>query len=120
VECKTSKAIVTASNGTRSETWTYFAVLDDVHPGDLFTFEQCDNVYTTIPPTAASACAAGSTCTTVGDAMPTGSSCYETNSGGFVGGKLMVYCGFRISSFDASEKELTRTDSRWTTVRLRH
>lgn len=103
VTCQTSVQTIMNADGGRSEYKSFFAVVSDAHPGDDVLVEQCDETVTTYPTTpTTAACPSGSTCTTTGAAYPTGQTCTVSESGQFVGGNLVVSCGFSSISYTAA------------------
>lgn len=105
VECnKTFKQTTVDANGRETEVRRYFAVFDNVHPGDSFVVELCDLL--TSGSSDVPACPVGATCS--GDPLPTGRECYVERGGTFYDGKLFVQCG---SGFTRTDAQGTLLDS---------
>jgi hypothetical protein len=117
--CKTLTRTVRKTDGTRTETRTYFFVDTNTHGGDRFQVEQCGQVVTQIPPPPPTTpCPVGYTCVDSGEPYPTGPTCYWSTDGAFINDVLVVNCGSGSSGFDAAGVEVSRFDYRSTTVRV--
>jgi hypothetical protein len=96
VDCQDYTQTIVFSTGARSVTVTRAALIDGIGPEDEFLTQHCGQH--TIP--AASGCPVGATCT--GSSGPPGEGCYVTRGTGyFVGGKLLVSCGYKATTYNA-------------------
>ncbi|MDQ3338273.1 MAG: hypothetical protein M4D80_24165 [Myxococcota bacterium] len=119
VTCVTrTRSVMNASS--RSETRTYFALVDGVTRDMDFAVEQCDFRQTTNGVDAVNGCPTGSTCTNTGAAAPMEPACsWSRRSGSFTAdGKLNVYCGTGVTSYDAGGTVLSTYESRYMRVRI--
>ncbi len=112
--CLTATATTTNTDGSTQIRDYLFAVVPNVDPSSDFMVEQCGPAYNTVclpgPP--------GSNCVETGAVLPPGESCYWTRGGQFVGGSLVVFCGQRSRTINASGTVTSDNDSRLTAVRL--
>lgn len=72
------------------------AVIAEVALGDRFLITAC---YDASSDPTAPVCSTGSSCT--GSSWPGGKHCYSTEAGEFVGGQLVVFCGYRQTTYAA-------------------
>lgn len=109
----------TQSNASgKIESKSYFALLDGYKPTDDVLIETC---YAVAPPTS---CPAGYTCTDTGatppGTAPGGQLCYWTRPTAFTEGKLYVFCGYVITSYDMNGAVTSTNDARYASIRIHH
>lgn len=117
--CKAHHAITTQANGTKSDTISYFVEVTNVAPGDNVSVLFCDQVLTSVPPSTNPACPVGATCTTSGDALPTGRQCYLSAAISFVGTSATFYCGSGSANYDANGVQTSGFDQHYTSAEIR-
>ena len=95
--CQDHTLLARYPDGRQSRTTRRLALVSGIAPGSLFLVQRCG---LRVQP-AASACPSGATCT--GSADLPGARCFDAyRVGEFVDGALMVDCGSRSESFNAS------------------
>jgi hypothetical protein len=114
VTCSSEVETMTAATGGKNVLTNYFAVVGDVHRGDSFAVEQCDNVIEPAP----SACPNGYSCSFTGTRQPTGTTCYRSSAGTFVNDLLVINCGYAIDSYDANGTATSHSANRWMSIRV--
>ena len=118
VTCVTRTRIATNASG-KTETRTYFALVDGITRDGDWAVEQCGNQLT-INGVDNTACPAGSTCTESGAPAPAEPSCsWSRRSGTFTAdGKLNIYCGTGQTTFNTAGTVTSTYESRYTKVRI--
>lgn len=114
VPCVSNTRVVTASNGTRTEVATHFALVDGISPTDELIVEACDLVQVPDP----MACASGSTCMSSGTPLPTGRVCSINRGATFYGNQLYVFCGHTQAIYDAQNAVIAEYEHRYTSIRI--
>jgi hypothetical protein len=119
VTCVTRTRTVTNAS-SRTESRTYFALVDGVTRDVDFAVEQCDFRQITNGVDTLTGCPAGSTCTNGGAAAPAEPSClWSRRSGTFTAdGKLNVSCGNGFTSYDGAGNVLSTYEGKYMRVRI--
>ena len=118
VTCVTHTRVATTANG-KTETRTYFALVDGVTRDSDWAVEQCGNQLT-INGVDNAACPAGATCTESGAPVPTEPQCsWSRRSGAFTAdGKLNIYCGTGQTTYNTGGTVTSTYESRYMKVRV--
>lgn len=96
VNCVDYMLTVTNANNSRSEQTNRWATISEIGPGDRFMTRYC---VPTVANPYAQGCPSGATC--AGTVAPAGRLCYQTDTGTFIAGALVVMCGYESRYFDA-------------------
>lgn len=117
--CKSHKKVTTSTtDGSRTETTTFFIVRADIKPGDDFSVVACD--YVQFPAPGVPTCPVGFTCVETGDTLPTGRNCYSTKgSGSFLGDALYVTCGSESRTINAQGIETAHNANYYSSVTIK-
>lgn len=114
LECVEHLRVQGTPGAARTETRTYFALVDGVDPQDGYMVERCY-----ADSSALYVCGVGeANCVDSGAPNPAGDVCSWTNEYTFVGSKMIIICGHVSSVFDSSNVETYHSDSRPAALRL--
>jgi hypothetical protein len=118
--CVTRTRTVANANGSKTDSRSYFALVEGITRDTDFAIEQCDFRSLTNGVDNVTGCPAGSTCTNSGAPAPAEPACsWSRRSGTFTAdGKLNVYCGSGFTSYDTGGAAVVTSESRYMRVRI--